>query len=149
MLQIAMKKWRELHPKPVPDTAIAFRKQSALDPLEMPKDGYDTIVQTMGVCSTPIPAETLSHLGTLLNPKTGRFLLLEHGASFYDWVNRILDSSAPHHAKQYGCRHNKDIGRVLEQSGLVVEKMNRPYWWNLGTVWVIEARPKGWDRKDD
>ena len=149
MLKIAKQKWRELYPKPVAGTPVAFRKQSAIDPLETPKDGFDTIIQTMGVCSTTIPAETLSHLGTLLNSRTGRLLLIEHGAGHYDWLNNILDNDAARHAQKHGCRHNKNIRKVLEDSGLVVEKMRRPYWWNLGTVWIIEARPKGWKKDGD
>lgn len=150
MLEIAKKKWQHMYPKTSfydrspENTKIAFRKQSAMDPLEKPRDGYDTIVQTMGACSTPVPAETLSHLGDLLNQKTGRLLLIEHGRGYYNWINYILDSDAHRHAEKYGCYHNRDIGKVLRESGLVVERIRRPYWWNLGTIWVIEARPKGW-----
>ena len=151
MLEIAKQKWKHLYPK-TPyldkspgDTRIAFRQQSALDALDVPRGGYDTIIQPMGVCSTPVPAQLLSHLGTLLNQKTGKILLIEHGRGYYNWINYILDRDARRHAEKYGCYHNRDIGTIVEQSGLVVESIRRPFWWNLGTVWVIEARPKGSD----
>ena len=144
MLEIARRKWQEQHPQAPSETVIAFKKQAALRMRERPSKGYDTIVQTMGVCSTPQPAETLAHLGSLLNPETGRLLLIEHGRGYYNWINYILDRDAHRHAQKYGCYHNRDIESIVKNSGLVVEKMTRPFWWNLGTVWVIEARPHGW-----
>ena len=143
MLEIAKRKWQEQYPTAPSGTNIAFKKQSALRMQEKPKEGYDTIIQTMGVCSTPQPAETLGHLGSLLKPSTGRLLLIEHGRGYYNWINYILDRDAHRHAQKYGCYHNRDIDAIVKESGLVVEKMTRPFWWNLGTVWVIEARPKG------
>ena len=144
MVVVAMQKWREIYSKPLPTTQLAFKQKSALELKEKPKDGYDTIVQTMGICSTPVPAETLAHLGTLLNQKTGKMLLIEHRRGYYEWTNKNLDRTAPRHAEQFGCYYNRDIQKILEESGLVIEKIQRPYWWNLGTVWVVEARPKGW-----
>ena len=144
MLEIARQKWKELHPKLPTETKIAFRRQAALELTDAPEDGYDTIIQTMGVCSTPVPVDTLRHLGGMLNPRTGRLLLIEHGRGYYDWINFILDRSARGHGEKYGCYHNRDIGEIVKQSGLVVQKMERPHWWNLGTVWVVEARPSGW-----
>ncbi|KAG8525943.1 uncharacterized protein KY384_000705 [Bacidia gigantensis] len=146
MLEIAIQKWKDLWPQPPPDTAIAFKRQATLDIKEKPKNGYDYIIQSMGVCSTPVAAETIAHLGTLLNQKTGRILLLEHGRGRYNWINNFLDRSAARHAERFGCYHNKDIREIIEESGLVIERIDRPYWWNMGTVWVVEARPKGWNK---
>ena len=83
--------------------------------------------------------------GGLLNPKTGRLLLLEHGRGWYEWINWVLDQNAVRHADKFWCWFNRDIGKVLEENGLVVEKYASPYCeGNLGTVWVVEARPQGW-----
>ena len=144
MVEVALQKWKELYPRPLPNTQVSFKQKSALELTEKPKDGYDTIIQSMGICSTPTPAETLAHLGTLLNQKTGRILLIEHGRGYYEWINKYLDQTAPRHAEQFGCYYNRDIRKILDESGLVVERIRRPYWWNLGTVWVVEARPRGW-----
>lgn len=65
-------------------------------------------------------------------------LLLEHGRSHYEWVNWILDKSAAKHADRHGCWFNRDVGKVVEGSGLRVEKCERS---QFGTVWYIEARP--------
>ncbi|KAL9101414.1 MAG: hypothetical protein Q9163_003325 [Psora crenata] len=144
MVKIAQEKWRKLYPGGTPTTMVVWRTQDTLAPIPAPSEGFDTIVQTMGACSTPDPAGTLRHLGTLLNPTSGRLLLLEHGRGKYDWINRVLDRGAMSHADKFGCWFNRDIGKVLEESGLVIEKCERPYWWNLGTVWFVEARPRGW-----
>lgn len=138
MIGEAKKKWDLLHPG---YEHCSFHEQSAMDPLPastVPTQGFTTVVETMGVCSTPDPAAMLAHLGTLVEPVEGRILLLEHGRSYYGWMNWILDKSAAKHADKHGCWYNRDIGKVLKDSGLVVEKMERS---QFGTVWLVEARP--------
>ena len=138
MVEIAREKWNALHPK---YERCSFHTQSATDPLPasvLPETGFTTIVQTMGVCSTPTPAATLAHLASMADPKDGRILLLEHGRGYYDWMNWILDKAAAKHADRHGCWFNRDVGKVLEESGLVIEKMERS---QFGTLWYVEARP--------
>ena len=93
----------------------------------------------MGICSVADPVRLLRHLGSLVNPHHGRILLLEHGLSHYAWLNTWLDSSAANHADKYGCWWNKNIGRIVEESGLEIVKMKR---YHLGTTWWIELKPK-------
>jgi methyltransferase OMS1 len=100
---------------------------------------FDTVVQTMGLCSMPDPVATLRHLGSVTEPESGRILLLEHGRSYYDWVNRILDNLAPAHADRHGCWWNRDIGEIVRESGLEVVEEKR---WHLGTTWRYVLRPK-------
>ncbi|KAJ5382626.1 hypothetical protein N7517_000537 [Penicillium concentricum] len=100
---------------------------------------FDTILQTMGLCSMPDPVATLRHLGSVTEPKSGRILLLEHGRSYYDWVNRILDNLAPAHADRHGCWWNRDIGEIVRESGLEIVEEKR---WHLGTTWRYVLRPK-------
>lgn len=110
-----------------------------LDSLNTPPEGFDTVLQTMGICSVADSVHLLHRLGSLVNPHHGRILLLEHGKSYYDWLNSWLDSSAPSHADRYGCWWNKDIGRIVEESGLEVVTMKR---YHLGTTWWIELKPR-------
>lgn len=124
--------------------------------IKRPEGGYDTIVQTMGLCSMVDPVSFLKVMGTLCRQpgeesktkdmqiekddgKGGRILLLEHGRSRYGIVNRILDSGASMHADHYGCWWNKDIARIIQQAGLEIEKVKRYHW---GTTWEIHLRPK-------
>lgn len=103
------------------------------------KPYFDTVVQTMGLCSTPDPVGLLRHLGKITEPTKGRILLLEHGRSYYGWVNSILDNLAVAHANRHGCWWNRDIGRIVEASGLEVVEVKR---YHLGTTWKVILRPK-------
>ncbi|KAI9842664.1 MAG: hypothetical protein M1838_003055, partial [Thelocarpon superellum] len=137
MLNQAGEKFRALYPTKASPTLLV---QDAATPIPAPSPrGFDTIVQTMGLCSTPAPVLLLRNLGRLVNPDRGRILLLEHGRSHYQWLNRILDSLAPAHADKHGCWWNRDIGAIVSESGLEVVEMRR---YHLGTTWWFELRPR-------
>ena len=42
------------------------------------------------------------------------------------------------HAKKHGCWWNRDIGEIVRESGLIVDRVERR---QLGTLWILEARP--------
>lgn len=131
--------------------------------IERPDAGFDTIVQTMGLCSTTDPVGFLRTLGKLCkrpsqaikptnagnskhgqeeaeNDYTGaRILLLEHGRGYHDWLNNVLDGLAAGHADHYGCWWNRDIGAIVQESGLEVESIKR---YHLGTTWELVLRPR-------
>jgi methyltransferase OMS1 len=104
-------------------------------------EGFDTIVQTMGLCSTDDPEGLLKNLGKLVK-QDGRIMLLEHGKSHYDWLNRILDQTAPQHAAKHGCWWNRDIGAIAEKSGLQVMEIKRS---QFGTTWWVELKRRKGD----
>jgi methyltransferase OMS1, mitochondrial len=123
--------------------------------IDRPEGGFDTVIQTFGVCSMQDAVGFLRKLGTLcrqpgeattskLPPeendgKGGRILLLEHGRSHYDWMNHyVLDGYSKVHALKHGCWFNKDIAQVVEESGLEVERIRR---YHFGTTWEIVLRP--------
>ena len=140
MLAVAKRKWKDTHPEYF--SRVFFKHQSALQPITPPfdaRDGYDTVVQTMGLCSTPDPVKLLHNLEAATNEDGGRILLLEHGRSHYQWLNDMLDKTAPGHADAHGCFWNKDIGEIVEKSGLEVVNLKR---YNLGTTWWIELKPR-------
>jgi methyltransferase OMS1, mitochondrial len=140
MIAIAREKFKQLHPL---YRKVVFRTQSAAEPILLPDPhGFDTIVQTMGLCSTPDPEGLLRNLGRLVNKQGGRVLLLEHGRSHYAWVNGLLDSLAPAHADRHGCWWNRDIGGIVGGveggvGGLQVVSIQR---YHLGTTWMVEMR---------
>jgi len=161
MIDACKKKWASLYPASSttsasfkPGLAIRFSTTSAVGPMPpAPESGngtassngkYTTIIQTMGLCSTPTPHDLLLNLSSHLdhsNPDS-RILLLEHGRSSYDWLNNIMDNSAARHAEIHGCWFNRDIGEMVtaaaEQSGLEVVEMQRKH---AGTTWVFELKP--------
>ncbi|TVY39577.1 Methyltransferase, mitochondrial [Lachnellula occidentalis] len=55
---------------------------------------YDTVVQTMGLCSVDDPVALLGCLGDVVKEEGGRILLLEHGRGRWAWLNRVLDKFA-------------------------------------------------------
>ena len=147
---------------------VAFVEGDASVPgvLRKPGEGYDTIVQTMGVCSMTDAVAGLRRLGELVKkpkrrPETseaseddksygkkekrrqqddgGRILLLEHGRGYYDWMNRLLDGLAASHADHYGCWWNRDVEAIVKESGLEIESIRR---YHLGTTWEVICKPK-------
>ncbi|KAL9096712.1 MAG: hypothetical protein Q9165_001200 [Trypethelium subeluteriae] len=111
---------------------------------------YDTIIQSLGLCSTDQPVQLIRGLARAAK-SDGEVVLLEHGKSHYEWLNAILDRTAPDHARMHGCWWNRDIGKLVEESGLEVVKIWRCH---FGTTWWVELRPPStelvdkWDREE-
>ncbi|KAJ5728360.1 ubiquinone/menaquinone biosynthesis-related protein [Penicillium malachiteum] len=157
MVSIAEEKFKSLHPEYEDQekarlVPVSFRAEDAAtvtiaEPVkrhnangqDLKGPYYDTIVQTMGLCSMPDPVGTLRHLGEITEPQNGRILLLEHGRSHYNWLNRILDNLAPAHADRHGCWWNRDIGAIVKESGLEIVEEKR---WHFGTTWRYVLRPR-------
>lgn len=99
---------------------------------------YDTVVQTMGLCSADDPVALLKNLGGCVK-EDGKILLLEHGRGDREWLNGILDKFAEAHAKQFGCWWNRDLGEIVKESGLDIVDMHT-VWWHGGTTWWIELK---------
>ncbi|GIL90628.1 hypothetical protein Vretimale_15761 [Volvox reticuliferus] len=98
---------------------------------------FDTVVDTFGLCSHEDPIQALKEMARVCKAN-GKILLLEHGRSHYQWLNRRLDSSAAEHQRKWGCMWNKDISELIQQAGLQVDKVTR---WHFGTSYYIVARP--------
>jgi methyltransferase OMS1 len=107
------------------------------------KKKYDTIVDTFGLCSCKDPAEALVQLADQCKSTESRVLLLEHGRSHYDWLNRLLDTNLDKHVQQWGCWWNRDIMGLFQdervKSKLEIESVSR---YHFGTTCYIVAKPK-------
>lgn len=111
---------------------------------EQPVGRYDTVVDTFGLCSCGDPEKALISLAeSCKESDESRILLLEHGRSHYEWLNRILDSNVDRHVKQWGCWWNRDLMGLFEREK-VKEKLEivKAYRWHLGTTCYIVAKPK-------
>lgn len=136
MLEIAKTAFQSYHPKYT--NATRFLVQDAAAPIRTSTgEKFDTVLQTMGICSHHSPVQLLRSLGDACKPE-GTIILLEHGRSHYDWLNRILDRYADKHADTWGCWWNRDIEGIVGQSGLRVSKLKR---YHFGTTYWIEAKP--------
>ncbi|KAI5858502.1 ubiquinone/menaquinone biosynthesis-related protein [Tricharina praecox] len=135
MLQIARKAFHKRHPT---YKNVHFTIQDAAAPLASPSsDKFDTVIQSMGICSHHSPVQLLRNLGEVCKDD-GNIILLEHGKSHYDWLNRILDRFAEKHADTWGCWWNRDVEAIVSESGLRVVKLRR---YHFGTTYWIEAKP--------
>lgn len=157
MIDVCKKKWDALQSsynkkwftsEPLKKSlTIRFLPASALGamPLAPNEKKYDTIIQTMGLCSTPSPIELLINMVKYLDTSNpdARILLLEHGRSYQPWMNKVLDGSAEQHAKVHGCWYNREISDLVEeaakQTGMEVVSERRRH---LGTLYVFELKPK-------
>lgn len=154
MIQVCKQKWEAIlgndKDKLKGGLAVRFLPGSALSQMPLAPASpnprkYDTIIQTMGLCSTPAPVELIVNMSRYLDKSNpdARILLLEHGRSYQQWLNNILDGSAQKHAEIHGCWYNRDIGALVEEaaakSGLEVVRERRHH---LGTTWVFELKPK-------
>jgi methyltransferase OMS1 len=120
----------------------AFFETASVEEVNQDKK-YDTIIDTFGLCSCKDPVEALVQLADQCKSKDSRVLLLEHGRSNYDWLNRLLDTNLDKHVKQWGCWWNRDIMGLFEdervKDKLEVVKVSR---YHFGTTCYVIAKPK-------
>ncbi|KAI9281144.1 hypothetical protein BY458DRAFT_531621 [Sporodiniella umbellata] len=118
-----------------------FFKTASIEEQQTQK--YDTIIDTFGLCSCEDPVEALVQLADQCKSSESRLLLLEHGKSHYDWLNRLLDTNVDKHVQQWGCWWNRDIVGLFEnekvKEKLEIVDISR---WHLGTTCIIQVRPK-------
>ncbi|KAI8142791.1 hypothetical protein BJV82DRAFT_614289 [Fennellomyces sp. T-0311] len=122
-------------------TFVEFKKAN-VD--EQPAGRFDTVVDTFGLCSCDDPEVALISLAESCKPsEESRILLLEHGRSHYDWLNRILDSNVDKHVMKWGCWWNRDLMGLFEREK-VKEKLEivKVHRWHLGTTCYVVAKPR-------
>jgi ubiquinone/menaquinone biosynthesis C-methylase UbiE len=98
-------------------------------------ESFDTVVDTMSLCTFPNPVAALKELGRVCRT-SGRVLLLEHGRSDRRWLGAFQDRRAPKHAEPLGCHWNREPLSLVEQSGLRVVHAERHF---FGVFHLIQA----------
>jgi ubiquinone/menaquinone biosynthesis C-methylase UbiE len=102
------------------------------------RDGsFDTVVDSMGLCTFPDPIAVLREMARVCRPE-GKILLLEHGRSDREWLGGWQDRRADQHAKLLGCRWNREPLELVRQAGLRIISARRTF---FGTIHLIEAMP--------
>lgn len=101
--------------------------------LDFPDDTFDSVVDSFGICSFESPVESLQEMRRVCK-EDGRILLLEHGASNWEIVQGMLNSTAQGHAEKYGCYPNRDITGLVKQAGLHVITDERSH---FGTTYFL------------
>lgn len=91
---------------------------------EFPSDSFDSVVDTFGICSVANPGEFLLEVKRVLKPG-GRAVFLEHGRNENGWlrwaINAWLDFRAPAHEAYWGCLWNREIAKLVSESGLAIQ----------------------------
>lgn len=106
--------------------------------LALSDESFDTIVDTLSLCTFTDPVATLRQLGRVCRP-SGRLLLLEHGRSDAGWLGAFQDHRARKHARGLGCIWNREPLALVEESGLRVIHAERHF---FGVFHVIHAAPR-------
>jgi methyltransferase OMS1 len=106
----------------------------------LPDSEFDTVVDTFGICSVPIPIDFLLEVKRVLKPG-GKALFLEHGRAETATIsgrlmNLWLDFRAVAHANYYGCLWNREMGKLIEEAGFTILNKSVHHY---GTTTEIEA----------
>ncbi|KAH7020998.1 uncharacterized protein B0I36DRAFT_296500 [Microdochium trichocladiopsis] len=132
-------------PPPPPSLPSRDSSSSSSSSSSRPPKYYDTIVQTFGLCSVRDPVGLIANMSTLVRPGTGRIIMVEHGLSWWELINGLLDRSARGHFERFGCWWNRDIEVIVRDAvrqvpGLEIVALERPGWLTGGTHLWVELR---------
>ncbi|NUR78894.1 MAG: class I SAM-dependent methyltransferase [Dermatophilaceae bacterium] len=95
--------------------------------LELDDESVDAALSTFTLCTIPDVAAALSEVRRVLRPG-GALHFLEHGLSPDDRVRRWQHRIEPIQKRVFdGCHLTRPIDELVEQSGLVVERVERAY----------------------
>lgn len=110
--------------------------ESDIETLDFPPDSFDCIVSTLSLCGYDDPAKVLRKMRKWSKPD-GRIYLMEHGLGNNPFLKSAQRLVNPVARRMSGCHWNRDIERLVLDSGLRVERMER-YWG--GMIHLIWAR---------
>ncbi|WP_042148808.1 class I SAM-dependent methyltransferase [Paucisalibacillus sp. EB02] len=108
-----------------------------INSLQLAPNFYDTIVSTLTLCSYPNPIETLNQFNTWCR-KDGSVLFLEHGLSTNPLLSLTQKIVDPIYKRISGCHCNRNMVKLIEESQLQIEKVER-FW--SGIAILIWAKP--------
>lgn len=100
-------------------------------------DAFDTVVDSLALCTYPRPARALREMSRVCRPD-GRILLLEHGRSSWEPLGRFQDRHEGALDRRVGCRWNREPRAIVERAGLRVRSARRGL---LGILHALEASP--------
>ena len=105
--------------------------------LALPSDEFDTIVDTFGLCSFEEPERALAEMARCCKPG-GQILLLEHGMSSWSVLAWWQQHRLNRHVVRWGCYWNRDILKMVQESGLHIHEVKRRH---LGTTYYVRCSP--------
>jgi len=100
-------------------------------------DAFDTVVDSMALCTYPRPVRALREMSRVCRPG-GRILLLEHGRSSREAIGRFQDRHEGFLAHRVGCHWNREPADLVTRAGLRTVSADRGL---AGVIHAIEAAP--------
>jgi ubiquinone/menaquinone biosynthesis C-methylase UbiE len=99
--------------------------QLTAERLPFEPDRYDTVISTWTLCTIPDVAAALAEIRRVMKPDAA-LLFLEHGRSGDERVARRQDRwNRLQQIIGCGCNLNRPIDRLIEASGLRIERLDR------------------------
>lgn len=92
--------------------------------LGFPDAVFDTVVDTMALCTYPDPLRALREMSRVCRPD-GVVLLVEHGRSRWPTLARFQDRHDGWLAESVGCHWNRDPPGLVEEAGLSLRDVRR------------------------
>lgn len=99
------------------------------------KERFDTVVDTLGLCTYPNPIRALREMKRVCK-KGGQILFLEHGKSSNAFVQRLQCWRAEKHYEQMGCRLLLNHEELIRRARLKIVKSERKF---FGIFWAMKA----------
>lgn len=130
MLKIARKRAASL-------ALTADFRQMNVQELEFPDNSFDTVCDSLCLCTYPDPLKALKEMTRVCKPG-GKLLLLEHGLSNRDWMQRYQHWRAEAQAKPLGCCWTREPQELMKQAGIQIVSARRHL---LGMFHEIVAKP--------
>ncbi len=105
---------------------VEFIEQSGEDiPIE--NNSMDSVLVTYTLCSIPDVLKALNEINRVLKPD-GELIFCEHGRAPDDMINKWQDRITPAWTKvSGGCHLNRDISKLINESGFKIVKFDQLY----------------------
>lgn len=98
--------------------------------------GFDIVVDTLGLCTYSKPIKVLREMKRVCKPR-GRILLLEHGVSNLKWLCRLQECREKKHYETLGCSLLRNPEKLVKEAGLKFIGIERKL---FGVIYIIVAR---------
>jgi len=103
--------------------SVTFRKANVQE-LEFPDNSFDTISESLCLCTYPDPLKALSEMVRVCKPD-GKILLIEHGLSDRNWLARYQHWRADAQAKHLGCNWTREPQELMKAAGFKILSARR------------------------
>ena len=119
MLEIAKKRAQKLRIE-------ANFKIADSERLPFKNKSFDTVIDTLGLCTYPNPISSLKEMKRVLKDN-GNIILIEHGLSNNKTIQTIQNKREEKHKNELGCSLIRDYTEIIVKSKLKIISMKRKF----------------------